>query len=422
MKTFVNYDWAGELKSIGARIQFSYQPACKPEQAVSLVMPVGSEPYETKDYGAMLPVFDMNIPEGYLYEKLKEIFSKLLPVVDRFTMLEMVGRSQIGRIRVAPSLADIQNVPARSLKEMLVSGGTAELFADLLKHYARYSGVAGAQPKVLARDSGTLESMTRTGLHSPSTISGAAPPRITSPGTTHIVKMFDPAVFPALATNEFLCLQAAKRAGLPAPAVWLSNNRQCLVVERFDIKPDGTYLAFEDVCALRLRQSAEKYLGTYENVAQTLLKHVEPIWTREDLRRLFEMIALTCCLRNGDAHLKNFGVLYETPANVRLSPAYDIITTTVYQPKDMLALALGGTQQWPSRKKLLRFGTEHCGLTRPEARDSLAKIIDAVQTVRNEIPAHIADTATQPARDALARMTAAWQTGIASLSHDDNRL
>jgi serine/threonine-protein kinase HipA len=33
-----------------------------------------------------------------------------------------------------------------------------------------------------------------------------------------------------------------------------------------------------------------------------------------DLARFFEQLALSVMLRNGDAHLKNFGVLY-TPKN-----------------------------------------------------------------------------------------------------------
>jgi serine/threonine-protein kinase HipA len=416
MNVFVNYDRAGELERSGTKVQFTYQPECRPGQAVSLMMPVCPEPYLTSAYGTIHPVFDMNIPEGYLYEKLQEMFSKVLPAVDKLVMLELVGRSQIGRLRVAPSVDDIKGVPARSLKEMLVSRGTDELFADLVKSYARYSGIAGVQPKVLAKDSGTLGGMKHTGLFSPSTIAKTAPARVTAPGTTHIVKMCDPKKFPSLATNEFLCLRAAKQAGLPAPDVWLGENRRCLIVARFDIKPDGAYLAFEDLCALRLMQSQEKYLCTCEQAARTLSTHISTAHVARDMRTFFESVVLSVCLRNGDAHLKNFGVLYDTPAGVRLSPIYDIVSTTVYLKKDVLALALGGSQMWPASKRLLRFGVTECGLARQEAQESIAKMVDAVETVRQEIPSHIADTATGAERQALRRMDGIWQAGVAGLT------
>ena len=418
MKVFTNYNLAGELSRADYRFQFAYHAASEPAHAVSLIMPVRQEPYLTTTTRVIHPIFDMNIPEGYLYEKLREMFSRALPVVDKLSMLELIGRSQIGRVRVAESVGEIKNIPARPLKEALVSHGTAELFAELLKNYARFSGVAGVQPKVLAKDDGSLAGMTGAGLFSQSTIS-KAPAKVTFHGTTHIVKMADPDVFPAITTNEYLCLLAAKRAGLPAPAVWLSRNRQCLVIERFDIKPDGTYLAFEDICALRNMQSEEKYFATCEQAARTLTRHIAAAHTR-DMRTFFEADALSVCLRNGDAHLKNFGVLYDEPGAAWLAPAYDIVTTTVYLEAGVLALGMGGTKQWPATKTLLNFGMSECALSRQQARESLAKIVDAVETVRHEIPAHINDSATKPERAALARMDAQWQAGIASLTRHLN--
>jgi serine/threonine-protein kinase HipA len=288
------------------------------------------------------------------------------------------------------------------------------LFAELLKNYAQFSGVAGVQPKVLAKDDGSLAGMAGAGLFSKSTIS-KTPAKVTFQGTTHIVKMADPGVFPAITTNEFLCLLAAKQAGLPAPAMWLANNRQCLVIERFDIKPDGTYLAFEDVCALCNMQSEEKYFASYEEAARTLSQHMAGAHIR-GMRTFFESLALSICLRNGDAHLKNFGILYDSPGDAWLAPAYDIVSTTAYLKSGVLALKMRNSKKWPASKELLYFGMSECGLTRPEASESLARIVDAAETVRKTIPAHINDSATKPERKALAEMDVAWQAGIASLS------
>src|SRR5260364_52262 len=49
------------------------------------------------------------------------------------------------------------------------------------------------------------------------------------------------------------------------------------------------------------------------------------------VRELFERVALSCWMRDGDAHLKNFGMLYEHPmAPRRLAPVYDVVCTDVY--------------------------------------------------------------------------------------------
>jgi hypothetical protein len=50
-------------------------------------------------------------------------------------------------------------------------------------------------------------------------------------------------------------------------------------------------------------------------------------------------------------HLKNFGIVYDDVlGEARLAPVYDLVTTSIYLPKDSLALTLNGTTQWPDSK------------------------------------------------------------------------
>jgi serine/threonine-protein kinase HipA len=63
-----------------------------------------------------------------------------------------------------------------------------------------------------------------------------------------------------------------------------------------------------------------------------------------DLEKLFTLITLNCALRNGDAHLKNFGIVYDDVfGEACLAPVYDLVTTAVYLPKDSMALTLNGS-------------------------------------------------------------------------------
>ena len=52
-------------------------------------------------------------------------------------------------------------------------------------------------------------------------------------------------------------------------------------------------------------------------------------------------------LANSDAHLKNWSLLYQDQITPRLSPAYDIVTTSVYIDEEKeYALNLGKTKKW----------------------------------------------------------------------------
>jgi serine/threonine-protein kinase HipA len=167
------------------------------------------------------------------------------------------------------------------------------------------------------------------------------------------------AEYPHLALNEFICMTIAKTAGLVVPEFWLSANRELFVMRRFDSAPDGSRLGFEDFAALTSRQPERKYEGSYELIARMIRMFVAAHHTRAALDQLFDTVALSCAVGNGDAHLKNFGVLYTHPAvdDVRIAPVYDVVNTTLYLPHDSLALALGRNKSkaFAGRAGLLRF-------------------------------------------------------------------
>jgi len=65
--------------------------------------------------------------------------------------------------------------------------------------------------------------------------------------------------------------------------------------------------------------------------------------------KLFMRTAFNCALRNGDAHLENFGIVYDDILGLgeaRLVPVYDLVTMSGYIAKDRLALTLDGSTGW----------------------------------------------------------------------------
>ena len=177
------------------------------------------------------------------------------------------------------------------------------------------------------------------------------------------------------------------------PQYRLAEDAMALVVDRFDLRPDGTYSGFEDFCVLNGRTSDQKYRGSYET---SVLKRFEQFARSpellKDLEKLFTLIALNCALRNGDAHLKNFGATYDDVlGQAPLAPVYDLVTTTVYVQQDAMALTLNGTTTWPRAKALQKLGETRMRGTTAQIRQLFERISDAFSQTSADIQSYVKD-------------------------------
>lgn len=376
-------------------ILFGYRDRVIAEHAVSLSMPVRVDQYDAMS--GLLPIFEMNLPEGALRERLRLQFAKAIPEFDDLDLLQIIGTSQIGRLRYSLEPELDEAVPAQDLHEILTYRGSSDLFAHLLQKFATYSGISGIQPKVLLRE---LQ----------------APGKVTHQGATHIVKSFDPAEYPELAANEYICTHGAAAAGINTARVRLSENRRLLVVDRFDIHPDGTYLGIEDLCVLDGRRAHGRYDGSYEGIAKRLTSFVSPAALARAREQYALMVAYSCTIGNGDAHLKNFSVLYRhAEAQVELAPAYDLISTLPYIPRDSLALTLDGSKEFPQRPRLLKFVRQVTGKTEKAANKLLDQVRDGVRAAL-----HLAATYGRDNRGTsrfVGRLTDVLNGGLTRLEH-----
>jgi serine/threonine-protein kinase HipA len=225
------------------------------------------------------------------------------------------------------------------------------------------------------------------------------------------VKFWEPNEFPQLAANESFCLKVAERCGLEVPRYRLADDGMALVIDRFDLRPDGTYRGFEDFAVLNARRTDEKYLGSYEtSVMKRFQQFANSPQVLPDTESLFTLIALNCALRNGDAHLKNFGIVYdEVLGQARLAPVYDLITTAVYLPKDSLALTLNGTTQWPNNKALRLLGETRMHGTPAKVREILERISDAMSQTAVDLQSYV--KSHPDFTDVGQRMLREWTSG-----------
>ena len=368
---------------------FAYSPDTNANAQVSLTMPIRLQSWVSRD---LHPIFQMNLPEGALREFIRRAIAKVVGE-DDLAILRVTGGNQVGRNRF--SLPDdesphFEETP-ESLDELLSYSDTQELFHELVAKYALHSGISGVQPKVM------LEATQRATLAS----------------AGFIVKSWG-ADYPCLAANEYFCMTAAKRAGLSAPEFFLSDNGRLFIMCRFDVTPDGASIGFEDICSLQALGTAQKYSSSYERVGKSIKDFVSGEHLMAAREQFFATLVLSVMVRNGDAHLKNFGVLYDSPLGaVTFAPVYDIVTTTAYIKKDVPALTLAGTKKWWPRKILERFAVAHLSLPVGTVGATFSRLAEAVTETRGTIPGYIA---WHPEfREIGKLMMAQWNEGVNGL-------
>ena len=324
----------------------------EPRRAISLTMPPRPEGYS---HNVVPPVLLMNRPEGFLLDRIVDRYRKSFDVDDDMNLLALTSTPSAGRVWAhAPGERPGARAEPMALRELLAAPGTEALFDDLVERFATSTALSGVQPKVVVPERVGGHGIERAAIHAPDLIVKAA-------GVE----------YPGLPEVEYLCMSMARSAGLEVPECWLSDDRHLFVIRRFDLGADGAYLGFEDMASLMGRHPSRKYEGSHGLVARVLADFCAPIRRRESLERYFRHVVFCVLVENGDAHLKNWGVLYGDPMSAgedaRLAPAYDLVCTTLWIPTDMLALSLGGSRAWPGRSELERFGRESCDLPRPGA-------------------------------------------------------
>ncbi len=366
---------AGELTQERGQFLFGYGLA-NASAAVSLSMPVRKAQYA---HAALHPIFQMNLPEGFLLEELQNRLAKIVNLDPMMLLALSGGQAPIGRVAVQSDfvnpLASTKGKGER-LSEILAWDGTESLFAELVDKYIYRTGISGVQPKVLVP-----QKMPQTsGFNSMEPALSKATVRISD-----LIVKSGRQEYPGLAANEFLCMSIAKESGLAVPEFYLSSNKELFVMQRFDRTPDGTPIGFEDMAVLAGFSSREKYKTSYTHVAKLIEAFASGPHVISSLQALFDMVALSCVVGNGDAHLKNFGLLYTDPStnDCRLAPAFDLVNTTAYIPEDVLALDLCGQKSFfAARKGLLDFA-KICQVANPKDRVQRL-ILNAEMVIRRE--------------------------------------
>lgn len=309
-----------------------------------------------------LPDFFANlVPEGRLRELIEE--TAAIPGGDDLGLLAFVGEDLPGAVTVLPvgdEFAETSSLPSRP------DGSPSD------EHLFRFS-LAGVQLKFsMLRDEEKL----------------VLPMKGKS--GEWIVKLPSP-TFPRLPENEYAILRWARATGLEVPECHLhdvssveglprrfASRGKLLAVRRYD-RDGSDRIHQEDWAQVVGFSPALKYEHVSYEAMATLARNV---LGDEGVLELVRRLAFVVASGNGDAHLKNWSLLYPDGIRPTWAPTYDQVATVAWpEVSRNLALKLAGVQEFNriDRRAWERFA-ERSGVP-PE--DILATVLEILEKARD---------------------------------------
>jgi len=199
--------------------------------------------------------------------------------------------------------------------------------------------------------------------------------------------------------NEHLTMQIASQVfGIRSAVnalVYFADGEPAYITKRFD-RVEGAKIGQEDFCQLsnRTEETAGrnyKYDGSYEELGRILKQYCQayPV----EIEKLFARIVLNYVFSNGDAHLKNFSLFESDFGDYILTPAYDVLCTSLHFPNEArTALEMFDNYETESFGKNGFYGkadflklAEFYGIEQTRAEDCLRQFNERKSAVTNMI-------------------------------------
>lgn len=253
-----------------------------------------------------------------------------------FSLLARVGRADLpGAVRVMP----VRPVRSPAVPEEEATENSVEAASPLLKF-----SLAGMQ----------LKFSVHTG------VKGLTLPANGQAGNV-ILKFPDGrAGFVGVPEAELACLTVAGLAGIPTPEAWLADPREvtgleewadrssgsALAVTRFDRRMDDSRIHMEELAQVLDVPTGQESAKYRKANIETVANVVGALCGLDAVAEVIDRVVLNIMVGNGDAHLKNWAVVYDDGHTPTLSPVYDVLPTVLYIPEDDLGLKLGGSRQF----------------------------------------------------------------------------
>lgn len=279
------------------------------------------------------PVLSNLLPEGALREFIAQ--GQKVHADDEFRLLSCLGDDLPGAIVATPLAPDA--IP----ESILQAYGNVKAIAFEQTARSNKFSLAGVQMKFSMKQ--------KEGRYNLSGNGELGDWIIKTPSTRH----------PFVPLNEFTAMSLAAIAGIEIPDIQLTEldkldnlppinlpaERYAFAIRRFD-RQHNARIHMEDFAQVLVKYPHEKYRSAnYEQIGKVIYDFSGD--GLADAQQFARRLLVNILLANGDAHLKNWSLLYADKVTPRLSPAYDIVTTRVYiEDETGFALKLAKTNAW----------------------------------------------------------------------------
>lgn len=296
------------------------------------------------------PVLSNLLPEGALRQKLAQ--SLKVHIDHEFLLLKHLGQDLPGALVVSP--VSVDNVPSFILTHLgtntkiLKTTIAKPVLTNQTQQSSRYFSLAGVQTKF-----SMCQILTQIGerFTLPISLPELGDWIVKPPSSAH----------PFVPENEYSMMRLAQIAGVYIPEIKLiptntligvsdDSDGLAYAIKRFDrqtlVNGDIGRIHSEDFAQILIKYPHEKYDGgNYAQIAKILYRFSKN--GLADVNQFARRLLVNILLANGDAHLKNWSVVYQDGINPILSPAYDIVSTKAYLPHEReIALNLDSTKDW----------------------------------------------------------------------------
>jgi len=329
----------GKQIKVGKIEGLSYNDACfsydedylsKSGKAISISLPLQEKPFSPTRTRIF---FDGLLPEGFLRKNIAA--NMHYDEYDYLSILYNLGRECIGAIRIDENdreeKSGYERITSKQVEELAAEGTTKSAEIVIKTHLS----LTGASGKVgLYYDDKEKKWFLPYGL---------AP-------STHIVKQSHVRL-DGIVTNEQISMLAARKCGISVPESFIINvgkgidSEVLFATKRFDRVTDETSdlidglkrpfrIHQEDFAQAMGIASFEKYEAEGQNYAEKMFEMIRNYANNpmEDQLALWNRIVFNYALGNTDAHIKNYSLLYDFDMErVRLAPAYDMLSTVIYE-------------------------------------------------------------------------------------------
>jgi len=279
------------------------------------------------------PILSNLLPEGALRELLAQGLKTHID--NEFELFTYLGQDLPGALIATP--IEPENIPEYALS----ATDKAQVVKTHLQDDDHHFSLAGVQMKFSMREKDGRYHIAKSGELGDWIIK--------TPSTKHA----------HVPLNEFTAMRLAELAGIDIPdiklvelssldalpSINLPDEKYAFAIRRFD-RNDGQRIHMEDFAQILVKYPNEKYdSANYEQIGKVIYEYTGD--SLGNIQQFARRLLVNILLANGDAHLKNWSLIYPDTITPELSPAYDILTTRVYMHGETkFALNLGKNKEW----------------------------------------------------------------------------